>query len=144
MIRMRLFRLTIFGVLAVILLSLVGCRANKSVVLERVVHKTDTLYKTNLRVDSFRILDSVFVETFVRGDTVYKTNNVYKWRDRISYKTDTIYQFILRSDSTQVPVPVERHQTWWERYKLSFDIVFYGVIISVIIKLLIWLIHHRQ
>ena len=122
--------MTIFGVLAVILLSLVGCRANKSVVLERVVHKTDTLYKTN--------------ETFVRGDTVYKTNNVYKWRDRISYKTDTIYQFILRSDSTQVPVPVERYQTWWERYKLSFDIVFYGVIISVIIKLLIWLIHRRQ
>lgn len=142
--RMRLFRLTIFGVLAVILLSLVGCRANKSVVLGRVVHKTDTLYKTNLRVDSFRILDSVFVETFVRGDTVYKTHNVYKWRDRISYKTDTIYQFILRSDSTQVPVPVERRQTWWERYKLSFDIVFYGVIISVIIKLLIWLIHRRQ
>jgi hypothetical protein len=142
--RMRLFRLTIFGVLAVILLSLVGCRANKSVVLERVVHKTDTLYKTNLRVDSFRILDSVFVETFVRGDTVYKTNNVYKWRDRISYKTDTIFQFILRSDSTQVPVPVERRQTWWERYKLSFDIVFYSVIISVIIKLLIWLIHRRQ
>lgn len=142
--RMRLFRLTTFGVLAVILLSLVGCRANKSVVLERVVHKTDTLYKTNLRVDSFCILDSVFVETFVRGDTVYKTHNVYKWRDRFSYKTDTIYQFILRSDSTQVPVPVERRQTWWERYKLSFDIVFYGVIISVIIKLLIWLIHRRQ
>lgn len=43
--RMRLFRLTTFGVLAVILLSLVGCRANKSVVLERVVHNTDTLYK---------------------------------------------------------------------------------------------------
>lgn len=42
--RMRLFRLTTFGVLAVILLSLVGCRA-KSVVLERVVHNTDTLYK---------------------------------------------------------------------------------------------------
>lgn len=142
--RMRLFRLTIFGVLAVILLSLVGCRANKSVVLERVVHNTDTLYKTNLRVDSFRILDSVFVETFVRGDTVYKTHNVYKWRDRISYKTDTIFQFVLRSDSTQVPVPVERRQTLWERYKLSFDIVFYGVIISVIIKLLIWLIHRRQ
>lgn len=141
--RMRLFRLTTFGVLAVILLSLVGCRA-KSVVLERVVHNTDTLYKTNLRVDSFRILDSVFVETFVRGDTVYKTHNVYKWRDRISYKTDTIFQFVLRSDSTQVPVPVERRQTWWKRYKLSFDIVFYGVIISVIIKLLIWLIHRRQ
>lgn len=140
---MRLFRLTTFGVLAAVLLSLVGCRA-KSVVLERVVHKTDTLYKTNLRVDSFRILDSVFVETFVRGDTVYKTHNVYKWRNRISYKTDTLYQFILRSDSTQVPVPVERRQTWWERYKLSFDIVFYGVIISVIIKLLIWLIHRRQ
>ena len=105
MMRMSLFRLTTFGVLAVILLSLVGCRA-KSVVLERVVHNTDTLYKTNLRVDSFRILDSVFVETFVRGDTVYKTHNVYKWRDRISYKTDTIFQFVLRSDSTQVPVPV--------------------------------------
>lgn len=142
--RMRLFRLITFGVLAVILLSLVGCRANKSVVLERVVHNTDTLYKKNLRVDSFRILDSVFVETFVRGDTVYKTHNVYKCRDRISYKTDTIFQFVLRSDSTQVPVPVERRQTWWERYKLSFDIVFYGVIISVIIKLLIWLIHRRQ
>lgn len=101
---MRLFQI-IIGLFSLMLLS--GCSACKPVVVERVVNKTDTLYKARLRIDSFRIHDSVYVETRTMGDTVYKTRVEWRWRDRISCRADTVYKTVLRCDSVQVPVPVE-------------------------------------
>lgn len=97
-----------FGILA--LMCLAGCSTCKPVIVERVVNKTDTLYKASLRIDSFRIHDSVYVETYTMGDTVYKTRVEWRWRDRISYRADTVYKTVLRCDSVQVSVPVE-HKT---------------------------------
>lgn len=98
-----------FGILA--LMCLAGCSTCKPVIVERVVNKTDTLYKASLRIDSFRIHDSVYVETYAMGDTVYKTRVEWRWRDRISCKTDTVYKTEVRCDSVLVPVPVEHKTT---------------------------------
>ena len=75
------------------------------------VNKTDTLYNASQRIDSFRIHDSVYVETYTMGDTVYKTRVEWRWRDRISCRADTVYKTVLRCDSVQVPVPVEHKTT---------------------------------
>ena len=105
---MRLFQI-IIGLFSLMLLS--GCSACKRVVVERVVNKTDTLYKASQRIDSFRIHDSVYVEAYTMGDTVYKTRVEWRWRDRISCRADTVYKTVLRCDSVQVPVPVEHKTT---------------------------------
>ena len=98
-----------FGFLA--LMCLAGCSTCKPVIVERVVNKTDTLYNAIQRVDTFRIHDSVYVETFSMGDTVYKTRVEWRWRDRISSRADTVYKTALRCDSVPVPVPVEHKTT---------------------------------
>lgn len=105
---MRYFRI-FFGILA--LMCLAGCSTCKPVIVERVVNKTDTLYNASLRVDTFRIHDSVYVETYTMGDTVYKTRVEWRWRDRISCRADTVYKTALRCDSVQVRVPVEHKTT---------------------------------
>lgn len=105
---MRYFRI-FFGILA--LMCLAGCSTCKPVIVERVVNKTDTLYNASQRVDTFRIHDSVYVETYTMGDTVYKTRVEWRWRDRISCRTDTVYKTVLRCDSVQVRVPVEHKTT---------------------------------
>lgn len=105
---MRFIRF-LFGILA--LMCLAGCSTCKPVIVERVVNKTDSLYNASLRIDSFRIHDSVYVETYAMGDTVYKTRVEWRWRDRISCRADTVYKTVLRCDSVQVPVPVEHKTT---------------------------------
>ena len=80
------------GMLACVMLTLLcGCSTPQPVVVERVVVKTDTLYKARTSADTFRLHDSVYVEHYTRGDTVYRLKSVWRWRDRISVKTDTIY-----------------------------------------------------
>lgn len=105
---MRFFRF-FFGILA--LMCLAGCQACKPVIVERVINKTDTLYNASLRVDTLRMRDSVYVETYTMGDTVYKTRVEWRWRDRISSRADTVYKTVLRCDSVQVRVPAERKAT---------------------------------
>ena len=127
---MRLFQI-IIGLFSLMLLS--GCSACKRVVVERVVNKTDTLYKASQRIDSFRIHDSVYVETYAMGDTVYKTRVEWRWRDRISCKTDTVYKTEVRCDSVLVPMPF--------KYKTSLrgglnD--FWVNIIIIVVFLLLW------
>lgn len=128
---MRLFQI-IIGLFSLMLLS--GCSACKRVVVERVVNKTDTLYKASQRIDSFRIHDSVYVETYTMGDTVYKTRVEWRWRDRISCRTDTVYKTEVRCDSVLVQVPVEHKASL--RGGLG---AFWVKIIIIVVFLLFWL-----
>ena len=105
---MRYFRI-FFGIIA--LMCLAGCSTCKPVVVERVVNKTDTLYNASQRIDSFRVHDSVYVETYAMGDTVYKTRVEWRWRDRISCRVDTVYKTVVLRDSVRVAVPVEHKAT---------------------------------
>lgn len=138
------FTIVIGSMLHVLLLVMTSCATPKPVVLERVINKTDTLYKTNYKADTFRVHDSIYVESYIIGDTIYKTKNVYKWRDRVSVKTDTIYKSILRADSIPVPVPVERKATWLERTQMFVGKIAVGAVALCLISLLLWLIHRKR
>lgn len=92
---------------------LCGCTAQRPVVVERV--RTDTAYVDRWRTDSFCQRDSVYVETFVKGDTVYRNKTVTQWRDHKASKADTVYKSSVRTDTIRVPYPVEHKATWWER-----------------------------
>ena len=87
----------------VIALVFCGCKT-KVVTVEKV--RTDTKYVTKLQRDSIHIHDSIFVNQWQKGDTVYQVRDRWhvEWRDRLLH--DTIYKSIV--DSIPVPYPVEK------------------------------------
>lgn len=138
------FTIIIGSMLHMLLLVMTSCTTQKPVVLERVVNKTDTLYKTNYIADTFRVHDSIYVESYAVGDTIYKTKNVYKWRDRVSVKTDTIYKAMLQTDTTRLPIPMERKLSTWERTQMHIGQFTIGAVVLVVLSLLLWLIHRKE
>ena len=64
--------------------------------------------------DSVYVRDSVFVRE--RGDTVYKYKDKYVY----VYKTKIDTFFAERVRDVEIPVPVERELSWWERMKMDF------------------------
>lgn len=138
------FTIIVGSMLHLLLLVMTSCTTQKPVVLERVVNKTDTLYKTNYIADTFRVHDSIYVESYAVGDTIYKTKNVYKWRDRVSVKTDTIYKAMLQTDTTRLPIPVERKLSTWERTQMHVGQFTIGAVVLVVLSLLLWLIHRKE
>lgn len=100
----------IFCLLSVCLM-IVSCRSVKYVPVETV--KTDSVYVNKVQRDSIRLQDSIFV--FVKGDTVRIEKYKYLYRDRVV--VDTVW--LVERDSVQVPVPVEKPLTRWQRWKLD-------------------------
>lgn len=78
---------------------------------------TDTVYRMNIVRDTVLVKDSVLVSIISAGDTVYKTREVWRWRDRVNVRADTVYKYknAVRVDTVRVPVAVERKLSWWER-----------------------------
>lgn len=115
-----------------------SCSTAKPVVMERTAH--DTAYVERVKVDSFLQKDSVYMEVMMKGDTVYKTKYVDRWRDRVSIRHDTVYA--TRTDSTSVPRTQEKKTSKWERTlvtvgRFALHALFTGL--AVVVIGLIWL-----
>lgn len=114
-----------------------SCSSSRPVVLERTLH--DTVHISNLRIDSVYLHDSVYFETIVKGDTVYRTKEITRWRDRLSVKHDTIYA--VRENKTDIPVPVERKIPLWKQLAAPLYPIVFIIIIGIIS--MIWLYHRK-
>ena len=121
-------RYCILWVLACLLL--VGCRTTKYVPVPSV--SVDSVYIDRFQRDSIYQRDSVFVNRWTAGDTVYQDKVVWKYVYRDKVKYDTVA--ILRSDTVRVPYPVERRLTKWEQVRLN---VGGWVIALVVITILV-------
>ena len=121
-----------FGLLACLLLA--GCRTVKYVPVPSV--SVDSVYVDRFHRDSVYLHDSVFVNQYSKGDTVYvdKVSVKYLYRDRWRYDTVAV----TKRDSVQVPVPVERELGWWQqaRLKLFWPLVAVVVVLAVAVWLL--------
>lgn len=93
----------------IIVLCCSSCSTSKPVVLERTYH--DTVHINNIRLDSVYMHDSIYFESIIKGDTVYRTKEITRWRDRVSIKHDTVYA--VREKSVDIPVPQERTVPLW-------------------------------
>ena len=118
----------------VLVLCCSSCTTSKPVVLERTYH--DTVHINNLRLDSVYMHDSIYFESIIKGDTVYRTKEITRWRDRVSIKHDTIYT--VRENKADISVPVERKLSLWKQFAVP--------LISIVLMItstvsLIWLIH---
>lgn len=107
---------TLWGVLMCALLHVLlsGCASHR-VTVGGSTHRTDTVYRMNMVRDTVLVKDSVLVSIFSAGDTVYKTREVWRWRDRTKVRVDAAYKSAVRVDTVRVPVAVERKLSWWER-----------------------------
>ena len=109
----------------IILSSLAGCKSVQYVPMETV--RTDSIYVDRYQRDSIYQRDSVFVNRWTAGDTIYQDKVIWKYvyRDKVKYDTVTT----LRSDTINVPYPVECKLSKWEQLKLNVG----GWAISIII-----------
>lgn len=98
----------LFIIIPCIMLSLLaGCKSVQYVPVETV--RTDRVYVDRFQRDSIYQRDSVYINRWTAGDTVYQDKIVYKYIYRDKVKYDTVA--ILRSDSVRVPYPIERKHT---------------------------------
>lgn len=115
----------VFCLLSVCLM-IVSCRSVKYVPVETV--KTDSVYVNKVQRDSIRLQDSIFV--FVKGDTVRIEKYKYLYRDRVV--RDTVR--LVERDSVQVPVPVEKELSRWQRWKLDLGgFAMAAIVITVLV-----------
>lgn len=103
---------------------LTSCRSIKYVPVETVKH--DSTYINRIRYDSVYKHDSVYIT--IKGDTVYKYHYRYQYRDKLV--RDTIN--VTKIDSVQVPYPVEKFLTKWQKLKIEFGEWTFGVLIIIV------------
>lgn len=122
----------------IIVLCCSSCSTSKPVVLERTYH--DTVHINNFRLDSIFQHDSIYFESIIKGDTVYRTKEITRWRDRVSIKHDTVYA--VREKSVDIPVPQERTVPLW--IHILKGVYVLAILVSLIyIVVMIWLYHRK-
>lgn len=126
-------------------LIVVGCKTIEYVPIEKEVDKEvvkrDSIYITKVKVDSIKEVDSVYINTYIKGDTIYqdKYKYVYRYKDKV--RVDTLWVFGIDSvvvDSTKtitITKEVEKPLTWWQKLKQDIG----GIAIGVAIALLLYL-----
>ena len=125
-------RVLILGLLSVVLL--VGCTTTRYVPVPSV--SVDSVYVDRWQRDSVYLHDSVFVNQYSKGDTVFvdKVVTKYKYKDRWRYDTVAI----VRADTTNVPYPIEQDLGWWENTRMySFPVLV--AIVAVLAFIVVWL-----
>ena len=128
-----------WGLLICTLISLLsGCKSVQYVPVETV--RTDSVYIDRYQHDSIYQRDSIFVNRWTAGDTVYQDKVVWKYvyRDKVVYDTVAI----LRSDSVRVPYPVERRLSTWEEVRLNVGGWAIGCMVITIIIFSIYIIRN--
>lgn len=123
---MGMVKRLLFLIIPYIILSLLaGCKSVQYVPVETV--RSDSIYVDRYKRDSIYQRDSVFVNRWIAGDTIYQDKVVWKYVYRDMVKYDTVAT--LRSDTINVPYPVECKLSKWEQLKLNVG----GWAISIII-----------
>ena len=109
--------------ICVLFLFLCGCGTTEYVPVESV--RYDSVIIEKLMRDSVFVRDSVYLKE--KGDTVYKYKDrfVYVYKNRV----DTFFAEKIRE--IEVPVPVERKLTWWERVKLNYAEWVIAVLVAI-------------
>lgn len=120
----------LFIIIPCIMLSLLaGCKSVQYVPVETV--RTDSVYVDRFQRDSIYQRDSVYINRWTAGDTVYQDKIVYKYIYRDKVKYDTVA--ILRSDTVRIPFPVDRELSKWEQIRLDVGGWAIGVVIITIL-----------
>lgn len=119
-----------WGLLACLLITLLcGCKTVRYVPVETV--RIDSVYVDRWHRDSVYLHDSVYVNRYSKGDTVFvdKVVTKYQYKDRWRYDTVSV----VRVDSVQVPVPVEKPLGWWQQARLKLFWPLVAVVVVLVV-----------
>lgn len=127
----------IFWLIAIFgLISISSCTQTKYVEKMVEVVKRDTLYQVKIKRDSIHLKDSIYLNVYTKGDTVYRD----KYRERIQYinklKTDTVYKSKVDTVYKNVTVEkiVQSPGTWF------FDLVkLIAAILLLVSGIYLWM-----
>lgn len=122
----------IFVVLLVSAMCFTGCRTTQYVPVETI--KTEYKTRDSIRIDSVYRRDSIYV--IDRGDTVYTYKDRYLYKYLYLNRIDTV----IKTDSIQIPYPVEKALTRWQKAKIELGGWAFGVLIMLAIVLVIRLL----
>lgn len=111
-----------FWISFVFVLLMCSCRT-EYVPIE--VVRTDSLMIEKLMKDSVFVRDSVYLKE--QDDTIYLYKDKYVYV--LKEVADTVYMEKVRE--VEVPVPVERKLSWWERMKLKYAEWALGVLVAI-------------
>ncbi|MCC2068755.1 hypothetical protein KGH27_14890 [Bacteroides faecis] len=130
---MRAFFYTILLTLAICFTS---CRSIKYVPVEtvRIEYKT----RDSIRFDSIYQRDSVFL--LIKGDTVYKERYKYLYRYLTINNTDTV----IKTDSIQIPYPVEKELSRWQKIKLELGGWAFGTALALLFIIIGNIVYNRK
>lgn len=116
--------------------TLCSCRNVKYIPVETV--RADSIFINQVQRDSIYRHDSIYIRE--KGDTVWMEKYKYIYRDKIV--RDTMY--INRTDTIRDPYPVEKELTRWQQMKLELGGWAFGIIITVALIILGWLIYNSR
>ena len=123
-------------VAAVMVSAACSCRSVRYVPVETVHH--DTLYVNKVQRDSVVKYDSIHVRE--KGDTVWLEKYRYLFVDK--WRTDTLY--LSRTDSVQVPYPVERELTRWQRFRMEVGGFTFFTLVALALVAVGWLVYRAR
>jgi high-affinity nickel permease len=117
----------------VVLAAITSCRTTTQYIPIETV-RTDSICFNKISVDTILQRDSVYIER--HGDTL--TVQTYKYLYKVKERVDTAY--IERLDSIQVPYPVEKQLTSWQKTKMKVGGWSIGFSVIVIIAFVVMVI----
>lgn len=74
-----------------LLLLIIFCSCTRTISETIEVPKIHTEYKTQYKTDSIYLKDSIYVNQYIKGDTVFKEKEVVRYRGKSSNKVDTVH-----------------------------------------------------
>lgn len=117
-------------------ICLSSCRSIKYVPLETI--RTEYKTRDSIRFDSIYQRDSIYI--LIKGDTILQ----YKYKSQYHYLIINKVDTVIKTDSVHIPYPVEKRLTWWQQVKIELGGWAFGVIISIILFVVYWLVHRMQ
>ena len=118
---------------------LTSCKSHEPTIVERV--RTDTVRITQQQRDSIYLRDSIFVNQWQSGDTIFQVRDRWHTQYVMKERTDTFYK--AKVDSVPVPYPVIKkvpaELTWWQQCRLHLA----NIVLWVILIIALWWVVKR-
>lgn len=142
----RFLRIMLFFIVTIALLCavlcLAGCKSTEYIEVP-VIH-TDTLIQTKVQRDSIWKHDSIFVNQWQKGDTIFQVKDRWHTKYVESVKYDTVY--VAKRDTITKTINLRQAQgttkkktdtlTWWQQTRIKFaNIMIYFAILALVIWL---------
>ncbi len=127
-----------------ILLMLCACTSTKYVEVPVVTYKVvnDSIVSVKVKVDSIFERDSIYINQYTYGDTVYrdKIKYIYRYRDKL--RIDTLHHWHVDSvlvEQTRI-IEVDKPPSKWQSFLHNLGIFALATIVVLIVIGILWLI----